>query len=61
MISRYDKYPVAISGLRMSDRGHMCTCHMILILMYVIYVMPFFHFAEWVGLKIHFQWCTNSQ
>ena len=34
----------------MSDRGHMCTCHMILILMYVIYVMPFFHFAEWVEL-----------
>ena len=28
--------------------------------MYVIYVMPFFHFAELVGLKLHFQWCINS-
>ncbi len=45
----------------MSDRGHICTCHMTLILMYVIYVLPFFHFAELVGLKIHFQWYTNSQ
>ena len=40
-------------NLRMSDRGHMCTCHMTLILMYVIYVMPFFHFAEWVGLMVY--------
>ena len=32
----------------------MCTCHMTLIFMYVIYVMPFFHFAEVGGAKKSF-------